>query len=373
MKVLFVNNNLSGLVNFRMDVLQHLQALGHDVVAVVPSSEKDCQNEEGIKFLHVPLHRTSVNPLYDLLFFFSLLRIFIQEKPDYAFLYTIKPNIYGTLVAHVCGVSSSMMMAGLGYAFSNDSLASRIARRLYRISLNYTDYLLLLNEKDVETISRLGMCKPEKMLFLQAGEGVNLQRFHFRDNRCDKVRFLFIGRLLREKGIFDFIEAARLVKRQYLNVEFQIAGEIDKDAPGCLTSEEFAELASSSEVDYLGHVDVLRKLEEPGIVMVVPSYYSEGLNRSLMEGCATGKPIITTNLPGCREAVVEDRNGYLVPARQPHVLAEAMLRYLSLPDEKKQCMSLESRRLAESRFDVRLVYKVYEGILSKHQLHLGSY
>lgn len=366
MKVLFVNNNLGGLVKFRMDVMLHLQALGHEVVAVVPSSERDCENAEGIRSLHVPLHRTSVNLLRDLLFFFSLLRAFLREKPDYAFLYTIKPNIYGTLAARVCGIPSSMMMAGLGYAFSNDCLTSRIARRLYRVALKYSEHLLLLNEQDVEIVGGLGICKPEKLLFLQAGEGINLQRYQFHDNRSDKVRFLFVGRLMKEKGILDFVEAARLVKRQGQNVEFQIAGEVDKDAPGCLTSEEFARLASSGVVDYLGHIDVLKKLEEPGIVMVVPSYYSEGLNRSLMEGCAAGKPIITTNHSGCREAVVEGRNGYLIPARQPHVLAEAMLRYMSLPEEKKQNMSLESRRLAESRFDVRSVYGVYEGILSKH-------
>ena len=115
-------------------------------------------------------------------------------------------------------------------------------------------------------------------------------------------------------------------------------------------------------VDYLGSVDMVEKLKEPGLVMVIPSYYPEGLNRSLMEGCATGKPIITTDQPGCREMVIDGKNGYLVPVRQPHALAEAMLRYMSLSDDERQQMSQESRRLAESRFDVRRVFNVYDKI-----------
>ena len=363
MKIMFVNNHLRGLLLFRMDVMRHLQAQGYEVVAVVPSSDTDMQEGHGFRILYVPMERKSVNPFRDMMLFFSLVRVFRQEMPQYAFLYTIKPNIYGTLAAQLCGVRSSMMMAGLGFAFTNNSLLNRIARGMYRIALSYAEHLFLLNEEDVKTVKDLGMCKPDKIVHMKSGEGVNLQRFAFHDNRSDRFRFLFVGRLLREKGVLDFVEAANEVKQKCPETVFQIAGEPDTDSLGDLTSREMAAITASDMVDYLGRVDMVEKLKEPGLVMVIPSYYSEGLNHSLREGCAAGKPIITTNQPGCREVVIDGKNGYLVPVRQPHALAEAMLRYMSLSDDEKLIMSQESRRLAESRFDVSRVFNAYDEIL----------
>lgn len=367
MKIMFVNNNLRGLVHFRMDVMKHLQSQGHEVVAVVPSSERDKKDDHGLRILHVPMERKTVNPFRDMMLFLSLVKVFRQENPKYAFLYTIKPNIYGTLAAQLCGVRSSMMMPGLGFAFANNSLLNRIARGMYRIALKFSEHIFLLNEGDVKTVKDLGMCRPDKIVHLKSGEGVNLQRFEFHDNRSDRVRFLFVGRLLREKGVLNFVEAAYEVKHRCPEVEFQIAGEPDVDSPFNLIPDEMKALTTSDIVEYLGRVDMTEKLKEPGLVIVIPSYYSEGLNRSLMEGCAAGKPIITTTQPGCRETVIDGQNGYLVLARQSQALAEAMLRYVSLPDDGKLRMSLESRRLAEACFDVRHVFDVYDSIIEREK------
>lgn len=365
MKILFVNNSLRGLVYFRLDVMRHLQSQGHEVVAVVPSSEKGRANIDGVRVLYVPLRRTSVNPLSDVILLFSLVRVFRREKPDYAFLFTIKPNIYGTLAAWLCRIHSSMMMAGMGQTFTNNRLSSNIARSLYRLTLKISDHLLLLNKQDVETVKRLGLCKTDKIVYMDFGEGVSLQQYQYRDNRSNKVRFLFVGRLLKEKGVLDFIEAARIVKRQLPEMGFQIAGEVDAASSSSLTREDVEKISTSGVVEFIGHVDMVEKLKEPGTVIVVPSYYSEGLNRSLMEGCAAGKPIITTSSPGCVETVIDGRNGYVVDAKNPEMLAEAMLRYVNLTDEAKQSMSLESRTLAENRFDVRDVFAIYDRILEK--------
>ena len=365
MKILFVSNSLNGLFHFRMDVMMHLKSIGYEVVGVVPSSDRNKLDVNGLKILYVPLHRTSKNFYHDLSFFFSLLRVFISEKPDYVFNYTVKPNIYATLAARLFRVSSSMMMAGLGYPFSNNNLSSKLARGLYRVALNFSDNLLLLNESNVESVKRLELCNSEKIIFLEGGEGVNLQRFQYHDNLSDKVCFIFVGRLLREKGVLDFLEAAGEIKRLYPKVGFQIAGSADIHSPCSLKPEEIEAIKTSDVVDYLGYIDMAKKLEDAGIVLVIPSYYPEGLNRSLMEGCAAGKPIITTNQPGCRELVVDGVNGFLVPVQRPKVLADAMLRYISLPDDKKRCMSIESRRLAESRFNVENVYRIYESILER--------
>lgn len=246
---MFVNNHLRGLLHFRMDVIRHLQAQGHEVVAVVPSSERDNKDVHGLRILYVPMKRKSVNPFRDMMLFFSLVKVFRQEKPQYAFLYTIKPNIYGTLAAQLCGVRSSMMMAGLGSVFANNGLQNCIARGMYRIALKFSEHLLLLNEGDVRTVKDLGMCRPDKITFLKSGEGVNLQRFKFHNNRSERVRFLFVGRLLREKGVIDFIVAANEVRQRCPGAVFQIAGEPDMDSFGNLTSEEMAMVTASDVVD----------------------------------------------------------------------------------------------------------------------------
>lgn len=344
----------------------YLQSQGHKVVAVVPLSENDNEYVEGIRTIHVPLKRISVNPLHDIKLLFSLVGVFRHERPQYIFLFTIKPNIYGTLAGRLCGIHSTMMMAGLGRCFANNSLSSRFARMLYRLALEYSDYLLLLNEQDVETVKRLGICRNDKIIHMKSGEGISLKRYQYHDNGSDNVCFLFVGRLIKEKGVLDFIQAAVSVKRQYPNAAFQIAGKADGESPDSLSRED-VEQRSAGVVETLGYIDMVEKWKEPGVVVVLPSCYSEGLNHSLMEGCAAGKPIITTNWPGCREMVVDGINGYLVPAGRPDALAEAMIRYMGLSDDEKQTMSQESRRLAEEKFDIRDVFGVYDRILNRKQ------
>lgn len=371
-KILFINNYLSGLLHFRMDVMKHLQGHGYEIVAVVPLADKGPEKVEGIRVEYVEFNRTSTNPYHDLRFMWQLLKLFRRERPQYAFLFTIKPNIYGTFAAKLCGVPSSMMMAGLGYTFTNNHLPSRIARALYRIALHFSDKLMLLNEDNVKTILNKKMCAQDKIVHLKGGEGVNLSRYEFCSNESEKVKFLFVGRLLKEKGIFDFVEAASLVKSDFPDAEFQIAGGLDKDFPDSMSQQELDELISSGVVNYLGSIDMVEKLQESGIVITIPSYYSEGLNRSLMEGCAAGKPIITSVQPGCRETVIDGQNGYLVPIKQPRRLAEALIKYIDLnPDEKKR-MSLESRKLAEERFNVQHVLRVYDDILEAARQRSGG-
>lgn len=367
-KILFINNNLVGFVYFRMDVMEHLQEDGYEVVAVAPSSDKGIAELGNIRVEYVPFDRTSTNPLHDLRYLRQLVKLFKKERPDYAFMYTIKPNIYGTLAARWCGVHSSMMMAGLGYTFTNNRMSSRIARGLYRLALRFTDKLLLLNEDNVKTIRNMGMCPQEKIVFLEGGEGVNLSHYTYTSNKSDKIIFLFVGRLLKEKGIFDFVEAAKIVKKEYPEAEFHIAGGLDREFPNSLKQNELDELVKSGIVSYLGQINMVEKLKEPGIVIIIPSYYSEGLNRSLMEGCATGKPIITTNQPGCAEALTDGKNGYMIPVCQPQKLAEAIMKYIKLSDVEKMRMSEESRKLAEQKFDVKHVIKTYESILCEANL-----
>ena len=364
MKILFCNNNLAGMILFRKEVMRHFLERGCDVVVVTPDKTSILCGDnlpDGIKLRCVKMNRTSTNPFLDMMYVVRLARIFRQERPDYIFNYTIKPNIYGSMMAKIQGIPCTCMMAGLGYAFTNNSLPSRIARVLYRIGIRNSEHLLLLNEENVRTVRSLNLCDDRKIEYLKGGEGVNLNYYTYCDNRSDVTTFLFIARLIEEKGYRDFVDAARIVKAQYPEVRFQVIGEYDLGYPRAVTEEEVTSDVKEGVIEFLGTTNDMRQYYRlPGYVICIPSYYSEGLNRSLMEGCSAGKPIITTDHPGCREMVIEGVNGFKVPTKDPKALAEAMIRYFKLTPEAKQKMSIESRKLAEQRFDVNHVIEVYD-------------
>lgn len=366
-KILFCNNLLSGMLLFRRDIIQHFKEQGKTVVLVVIKSETDEKYLEeltGIKVYTIDVSRTSTHPLNDLRFFSSFWKILGQEKPDYVFNYTIKPNIYGAIACRLRGIPCTDMMAGLGYTFTNNNLSSKIARTLYRIGLACAQHLFLLNEENVQAVKRLKLCNDKKMIWLKGGEGVNLTHYQYFNNEAPSITFLFIARLIEEKGYRQFVEAAKAIRKKYPDVQFQVVGEYDLTYPKAISREEVAKDVENGYIEYMGvTTNMLDFYSRPGYVICIPSYYSEGLNRSLMEGCAIGKPIITTEHPGCREMVRDGKNGYLVPVQDVAALADAMEKYLLLPAAERNAMSLYSRQWAEEHFDVKKVIAEYEQIL----------
>ena len=193
MKILFCNNNLDGMLLFRKEVISHFIETGCDVVVVIPDKMSSLglgKLPDGVVLRTVKMNRTSTNPFMDMMYVVRLARIFFQERPDYIFNYTIKPNIYGSIMAKMLGIPCTSMMAGLGYAFTNNSLPSKIARALYRIGIGYSQHLLLLNESNVQLVKSLGLCDERKIVFLEGGEGVNLNHYVFSDNQSDVTTFL---------------------------------------------------------------------------------------------------------------------------------------------------------------------------------------
>lgn len=365
-KILFCDNTLWGLVNFRGCVIRHFVQKGYDVTLVAPEKEDKYMRTgvpDGVKYIPVKMGRTVSNPLNDIKYFLRLLKIIRREKPDYVFNYTIKPNIYGSIVAKLCGCHTTAMMAGLGFAFSSNSLQARVARMLYRVGLFFTDHLLLLNESNYETVLKKKLCKRSKMILLNGGEGVDLDRFAFKDNESDNVTFLFIGRVLWDKGYNEFTKAAEMVKKEHPNVKFKILGTLDPSYPLSVPSERVKEDEKKGTIEYLSFTnDMAAVYNEKGLVITLPSY-GEGMNRTLMEACASGKPIITTDIAGCRETVDNGKNGFLVPVKDANALATAMIKYINLSSDKKRKFSVRSRVIAESRFNIRNVIKAYDNIV----------
>ena len=366
-KIIFSDNTLWAIFNFRGNVIKHFTDKGYEVIVIAPEmeeSEMQGSVPDGIRLIQVKMERAKTNPFSDIAYFFRVLRIYHKEKPVYIFHYTIKPNIYGSIAAKLNGVRSSAMMAGLGYAFKNDSLVSKIARGLYKIGMKCTENLFLLNKENLSDILRLKISNPKKITLLKGGEGVDLKHFGYTDNSSDDITFLFIGRILFEKGYNEFVECAKQIKKEYANVRFEILGTLDPTYPNSVSKERLEEDVQSGTICYAGFVKDVRPIyARKGIVVTLPSFYGEGLNRSLMEACATGKPIITTDIAGCRETVEDGINGYCIPPKDSNALIEAVRKYMNLTDEQRKKMSEASRMLAEKRFDIDNVIDIYDRII----------
>ncbi len=366
-KVLFSDNNIWSLLNFRGEIIRHYIDKGYDVIVLAPvDDESEIQSvvPDGVRVIPVKMERTKTNPFSDIKYLFSVCKIYKREKPDYIFHYTIKPNIYGSIAARLNGIKSSAMMAGLGYTFRNSGLAALIGRLLYKIGLRYSDNVFLLNEDNVEEVLKRGICKKNKINLLRGGEGVNLKKFRYMDNEDTSITFVFIARMLFDKGYSEFVQCAKEIRQDYPDVKFELYGALDSGYPNAVPSSTIEEDERMGYVQYKGFTkDILYVFSRKGIVVMLPSYYGEGLNRTLMEACASGKPIITTNNPGCKETVRDGINGYIVEPQNTKQLIEAAKHYISLSEEEKNAMSLASRTIAEQVFDINRVIEEYDKLI----------
>lgn len=368
-KILFCDNVLWGLVNFRGSVIRHFIQQGDEVVLVAPQDDESIMKvdiPEGVRYIPVRLNRCSRNPFTDLIYCAHLYRIYRKEHPDYIFHYTIKPNVYGSIAARLAGINCTGMVAGLGYGLLGDGMLSRLLAVMYRYAFKYVSSIFVLNKFNYQYLLDHKFCTSAQLRLFKGGEGVDLSAYPYvREESGSPVVFLMVGRVLYDKGYREYVQAAKIVKQQYPDVRCQLLGMLDETYPAHVDEEELKRDVEEGTIEYLASTnDVMQYLGRSGVVVVLPSYF-EGLSRSLMEACAVGRPIIATDIPGCRETVDEGKNGFLVKVKDSSSLAEGMLRYLSLSDAEKQAFSRHSRKKAEETFDVRQVIKEYEKDLAK--------
>lgn len=368
-KILFCDNVLWGLVNFRGSVIRHFVQQGDEVVLVAPQDDESIMKvdiPEGVRYIPVRLNRCSRNPFTDLIYCAHLYRIYRKEHPDYIFHYTIKPNVYGSIAARLAGINCTGMVAGLGYGLLGDGMLSRLLAVMYRYAFKYVSSIFVLNKFNYQYLLDHKFCTSAQLRLFKGGEGVDLSAYPYvREESGSPVVFLMVGRVLYDKGYREYVQAAKIVKQQYPDVRCQLLGMLDETYPAHVDEEELKRDVEEGTIEYLASTnDVMQYLGRSGVVVVLPSYF-EGLSRSLMEACAVGRPIIATDISGCRETVDEGKNGFLVKVKDSSSLAEGMLRYLSLSDAEKQAFSRHSRKKAEETFDVRQVIKEYEKDLAK--------
>lgn len=360
MKILFCDNTLWGLLNFRLTIIQEFINQGKQVVLVAPYD--DLELPQGARLIPVEIDRTGTNPLRDLQYYRKLRKIYKQEQPDYIFHYTIKPNIYGTIAAHKLGLRSSAVVAGVGHVFTKSSLGNIIAKYLYRYAMRYTEHILVLNKENFDILIQNKVARQGQLIWLEGGEGVDLTQFVPATPPSNaKPVFLMIARVLYDKGYAEYVGAGRELHDK---AEFRLLGVIDKH-PSAVTLKTIEADQLSGAIKYLGyHKDVATQIAKADCI-VLPSFYGEGLSRVLMEALAMAKPIITTDIPGCRETVDHMRNGFICIPKSQDSLIFACKQFLNLSTQERQEMGVQGRKKAESFFDIKDVQKVYFDLLKQ--------
>lgn len=363
-KVLVLAGHAHSLVNFRGTLLEELVGEGHDVVACAPRDRRTDElrpevERRGATLEVLPLERRGVNPLEDLRTIRSLVSLYRRLVPDRVLAYMAKPVIYGGLAAQrVGGVHFVPMITGLGSLFGDDPrLGSRVvggaARVLYRRALRSAACVVFQNPDDRDLFRSQGLLANGTPTVRVHGSGIDLDRFRAVP-LPSRPTFLMLSRLLATKGVREYAQAAGIVRRARPDARFRLAGSPVEGRDG-VDREEVERWAADGRVEYLGRMEDVRPALADARFVVLPSYYREGVPRSLLEALAVGRPVITTDTPGCRETVESGSNGRLVPPRSTEALAEAMLEVLQASDAAAATMGRASRRLAETRFDVRAV------------------
>lgn len=362
MKILFSDNTLWGLLNFRGGVIRYFAEHGYKIVLVAPQDKLcDLSSLPGdVKYHPIELNRTGTNPLADLSYYQNLRKIYKKERPNYIFHYTIKPNIYGTLAARSLNIRSSCIIAGLGHVYSAKGIGNMIARFMYKYALRFPERIMVLNQENYNLLIDRGVVDPDRLLWLRGGEGVDTEQFTAQPMpNHERPVFLMICRLLYEKGYSEYVAAAEALQGQ---AEFRIMGPIDTH-PSAVPEAVVRNDVARGVIKYIEYSpDVVSQVSASDCI-VLPSSYGEGLSRVLMEALAMGRPIITTDIAGCRETVTKGDNGFLCYPKDIDSLTEACSRFLSLSTEKRTQMGIRSRELAEKTFDIRSIIKQYAHLI----------
>jgi glycosyltransferase involved in cell wall biosynthesis len=348
------------IVNFRRGLIRALQQAGYQVVALAPRDEYSARFAElGVEYRAIEIDQQGASPARDLALLARYYKALREIRPVAYLGYTAKPNIYGSLAAHALGIPVINNVAGLGTAFIKKGLLTRIVSGLYRLAFRRSATVFFQNRDDLDMFVAAGTVRPDQAKLLP-GSGINLTEFTPAPARPAGAPFTFllIARLLWDKGVREYVEAARLVRAEAPDSRFHLLGFLDVPNRTAVTRSEVDAWVTEGLIDYLGSSDDVRPFIAAADCVVLPSY-REGLPRVLLEGSAMGRPLIASDVPGCRHVVEDGRNGFLCKVRDPASLAEAMLRMMQLPLEERLAMGDAARRKVETEFDERIAVSRY--------------
>lgn len=370
-KFLIISSFLPSVLNFRGKLLEALKNNGLEIHIFAPDLKDFVEEKTKLEslgyFVHdVPMQRTGTNPTADLKTLFNMYKLMKQIKPNYVLSYTIKPVIYGTLAAWMAKVPQRFaLITGLGYAFQNVDQGSKrtifqkLVHGLYKQALSRTHKTFFQNPDDLKLFYDLNLLQHNALVVVVNGSGVNVSDFNVLSlpvdlNQQPKISFLLIARLLGDKGVREYAQAAKIIKNKYPYVEFNLVGWIDEN-PNAITQQELDAWLENDIFKYWGKLSDVRPAIAQSSIYVLPSY-REGTPRTVLEAMAMGRAIITTDAPGCRETVINGDNGFLVEVKSVDSLVHAIQQFIQQPDLIVK-MGKRSRQIALDKYDVHQVNK----------------
>jgi len=364
MRVAIVLNTSWNIYNFRMSLVKALQEQGVEVHAVAPLDKYSPKLEEaGCTFHKVRMDSRGANPIKDAALIAELYLIYQKIKPDIVLHYTIKPNIYGTIAARMAGIPMINNVCGLGTVFLKQNLVSWFAIQMYKVAFRYPKKIFFQNNDDRNLFLEKKLVTPAVVEVIP-GSGINLK--HFVPNWGKKrttFTFLMISRLIYDKGVLEYIEAARMLRDKGHQVKFQLLGAKDPLHKRGIALEIIDGWIQNEEIEYLGTTDDVRPFIEQADCIVLPSY-REGTPRTLLEAASSGKPIVATDVPGCRNVVQDGYNGFLCQLKSADDLRDKLEKMILLTETEREQMGKNSRTLVEENFDEQLVIQQYQNAIN---------
>lgn len=345
-RILVLANNDVGLYRFRKDLIASFLDLKYEVFISLPDGDFVPEMVKlGCNYIETSLDRRGMNPIHDFSLFCKYRRMLREVKPKFVITYTIKPNVYGGIACRMAGIPYAANITGLGSAIENGGLLRKFILMLYKLSLKDAKVVFFENAANREALVNASVVPQGRDVVLN-GAGVNLNDYPYQEYPNDgTVRFLFVGRIMKEKGVDEFFVAAERMKKKYgKRVEFRMAGMFEE-----AYKQKIDELASDGVIDYLGYQADMKSLYGAASCVVLPSYH-EGMSNVLLEAAATGRPLITSDIPGCREAVEDGASGYLCPPKDADALYDAMQRFVELPENWRAEMGRRGRERMEKQF-----------------------
>ena len=357
--LLLAGNDVPTVLNLRMNLIRALGGAGYRVSVAAPPHEAAKQlAEQGIDFFPVKMRATGTRPWSDAALLWRFLRLLRRTKPVAILGFTVKPNVYGSLAARLFGIRVINNITGLGTAFISSGVLEALVTTLYRPALRKSDAIFFHNEEDRQLFIQKGIARSDQAIVIP-GSGIDLAKYKPAPlpGTSDSPTFLLIGRLISEKGVREFVEAARQMKAEWPNARFQLLGDL-ATGPRAIAPGEVEEWVAKDGIEYLGSAPDVRPFIARADCIVLPSY-REGLPRSLLEGAAMARPLVATDAPGCRNLVEPGNTGFLCEVRSGPSLAEAMSRIAGLSSDNRVAMGKRARKMVEDRYSDERVNNAY--------------
>ncbi len=364
MRILILSNYANGIWLYRKELVQSFIDDGHEVYISVPPDE-NCEKltKLGFTVIETKLDRHGLNPIKDMALFREYLKLIKKYRPGVVLTYTIKPNIYGASAARLKRVPYICNITGLGKAVQGGGLLSRVLVSMYRFSMGKARKVFFQNEGNMKILQKRGIAK--KNAALLPGSGVNTTEHPLRDypDESGGIIILAVLRMMKDKGVGEYLEAVEKLSDKLPNLKFELVGEYEEDERH-IYEPMIEALVSKGILKYYGHIDNVEEVMSRCHVVVHPSYH-EGMSNVLLEAAACGRPVLTSNIPGCREAVIEGKNGFLFRSESAEALISSIEKIASLSTEERKAMGLEGRKFIVENFDRNIIISRYRQELAK--------